>query len=125
METEKNPDKSKMKENKGKNQQKDSGSQNRAFFLDEGVGKSGSKYIENAFEILILRKCDKPFDWYKQLNLDKSDASKIRRGLIIPPLWLRLKIAEYFEVDSTAIWRFEDILHIRKLLKKQGGGEGK
>jgi len=106
-------------QNKGKNQREGSGSQDKPFFLNEGVGKSGREYIENAFEILILRKCDRPFDWYKKLDLDKSDASKIRRGLIIPPLWLRLKIAQYFEVDSTAIWRFEDLPYIRKLLTKQ------
>ncbi len=91
--------------------------QGKPFFLDKGVGKSRRQYIENAFEILILRKYDKPFDWYKQLDLDKSDASKIRRGLIIPPLWLRLKIAQYFGVDSTAIWRFEDLPYIKKIIK--------
>jgi len=101
-------------QNKSKNQQEGSRSQNGPFFLNKGVGKSGREYIENAFEILILKKCDKPFDWYKQLDLDKSDASKIRRGLIIPPLWLRLKIAQYFEVDSTAIWRFENYVETIK-----------
>ena len=94
-----------------------------SIFLSKGVGKSGREYIENTFEILILKKCDKPFDWYKELDLDKSDASKIRRGLMIPPLWLRLKISAYFGIDSTALWRFEDLEYIREVSKKQKEGE--
>jgi len=109
--------------NPNKKQVKDS--QGEPFFLNKEVGKGGGRHIENAFEILILRKYDKPFDWYKQLDLDKSDASKIRRGLIIPPLWLRLKIAQYFGVDSSAIWRFEDVPYIKKQLKKQKEREKK
>lgn len=87
----------------------------------QGVGKRGREYIEHCFDVLILKKLDKPFSWYqdKTISLDKSDASKIRRGLVIPPLWMRLKIAKYFEVDSTLIWRLEDLPYIREQLKKQ------
>ncbi len=99
--------------------EKQQNSEGENFFLNKGVGKSGREYIENAFDILILKKCDKPFDWYKELDLDKSDASKIRRGLLIPPLWLRLRISAYFGIDSTAIWRIEDLLYIKKLIKEQ------
>jgi len=95
-----------------------SNSKDKPFFYDKGVGIGGREYIEHRFETLILKKCDKPFDWYKELGLDKSDASKIRRGLVIPPLWLRIKIAQYFKTDSTTLWRIEDLIYIKELIKK-------
>lgn len=87
----------------------------------EAVGKSGYRPIEIRFETLINAHCEAPFEWYKDLGLDKSDASKIRRGLVIPPKWLRIKIAQYFKTDSTTIWTLEDLPHLRKILKKQKG----
>lgn len=90
------------------------------FFCEDVVEKGGYRPIEQSFEDLILRNGERPFDWYKDLDLDKSYASKIRRGLIIPPLWLRRKIAKHFKTDSSAIWRINDIEYISLLLKKQG-----
>lgn len=102
-----------------------SNSKDKPFFIGEAVGKRGREYIETAFDVLILKKGDRPFDWYQDpsISIDKSDASKIRRGLIIPPLWLRLKISAYFDVDSTTIWRFEDMPYIREVLEKQKQGK--
>ena len=94
------------------------------FSFNAKVGNGGEspsyKPIEDAFNTLILKNCDKPWDWYKSLDIDKSDASKIRRGLLIPPLWLRIKISQYFKIDSTAIWKIEDLPYLKKQLKMQG-----
>jgi hypothetical protein len=92
---------------------------NSAFFCDDEVGISGYAPIETRFLTLINSKCEAPFDWYKGLGLDKSDASKIRRGLLIPPEWLRIKIAHYFGVDSSTIWKVQDLPYIKEILKKQ------
>lgn len=73
------------------------------------VVKGGRSVIEIRFETLINANCEAPFDWYKDLGMDKSHASKIRRGLVIPPKWWRIKIAQYFKTDSATIWTTEEI----------------
>jgi len=80
------------------------------FFIAQSVVKSGRKHIEITFDTLIFQKKERPFDWYKNLELDKSLGSKIRRGIILPPRWLRIKIADYFSVDTSAIWYSEEML---------------
>lgn len=86
-------------------------SQKQPIFLAETVVKGGRNHVRIAFDTLIFQKRERPFDWYKNLGLDKSQASKIRRGVIVPPRWLRIKIADYFKVDSSTIWfPFEMIL---------------
>ena len=84
-----------------------------------GVVKSGGRAIEIRFRALIERGCEAPFDWYKDLGLDKSYASKVRRGLIIPPGWLRIKIAQYFKTDSSTIWKIPEIISADKLEVKK------
>ena len=74
------------------------------FFCEGQVEKGGYTLIEIRFQTLINANCESPFDWYKDLGLDKSYASKVRRGLIIPPKWMRIKIAGYFKTDSMTIW---------------------
>lgn len=88
-------------------------------FINEEVEKSRYEPIAIRFETLINANCEAPFDWYKDLGLDKSYASKIRRGLIIPPTWLRIKIAQYFKTDSSTIWKIQDLSYIKQLLKEQ------
>lgn len=105
-------------ENKGKNDES-LHSGNETFFLDEGVGKSGSDTIKTRFETLIEHNREKPFDWYKELGLDKSDASKIRRGLIIPPEWLRIKIANHFKTDSSTLWKVHEIVSANGINQKE------
>jgi len=94
-----------------------------SFFCPQGVEKSGKapSYmpIQIRMETLINQKCDRPFDWYHELDLDKSYASKIRRGLLIPPKWLRIKIAQYFGTDSATIWTAGNLEYINSQLKKQ------
>ena len=119
-------------QNRGKNKKEGSSSQGEPFFLNEEVEKGCDDYeeqsykeIEIRFETLINANCERPFDWYKDLELDKSYASRVRRGLIIPPKWLRIKIAQYFKTDSATIWTISDRPYIRKLLTKQKESEKK
>jgi len=91
----------------------------KSFFIAEVVGKSGYEPIENRFMALIHSNCEAPFAWYKDLGLDKSDASRIKRGLMIPSRWLRIKIANHFKCDSTTIWQIDDLPYIRAVIKKQ------
>jgi len=80
------------------------------IFLIHSVEKGGRRHIEITFDTLIFQRRERPFDWYKNLELDKSIASKIRRGIIIPPRWLRIKIADYFKVDTSTIWYSQEML---------------
>ena len=97
------------------------------FFYVEGVDKGceahSYKPIAVRFDTLINANCEKPFDWYKELGLDKSVASRIRRGLVIPPRWMRIQIAQYFKTDSATIWANSDLPYIRKILKNQRGDD--
>lgn len=94
-------------------------SKSKNFFLAHSVEKGGRKHIEITFDTLILQKREKPFDWYKNLGLDKSIGSKVRRGVIIPPKWLRIQISDYFNVDTSAIW------YAQEMLLADEGGKGK
>ena len=89
------------------------------FFIDNTKGKQGYEQIMIRFDTLIKANCERPFDWYKKLGIDQSDASKIRRGLMIPPRWLRISIAQHFKTDSANMWTVDDLPHIRSIIKKQ------
>jgi len=82
------------------------------------VDKGGNDTIETRFEALIETRRELPTDWYKDLDMDKSLASKIRRGLIIPNESWRIKIAGHFQVDSTVIWKPRDIILFKELEDK-------
>jgi len=99
-------------------------SKNKTFFLIKGVDDSCKNPIEIIFDTLIYERGEKPYDWYKTLMYDKGFASKVRRGLLIPKLEDRIKIAKYFKTDSTAIWRIKDLDYIKLVLKKQKRSEG-
>lgn len=77
--------------------------------------KPNSK-IESTFNTLIMKKGDKNhYTWYKEVGIDKGYASRIKRGLIIPHIFLMIAIANYFEVDTAVIWGnlpFEDYMNI-------------
>ncbi len=78
-----------------------------SFFSNKVVVKGCDPIIQTRFETLINARCEKPFDWYQQLGLDKGYASRVRRGLIIPPKYMKIKIAQYFKTDSMTIWEVE------------------
>ena len=75
-----------------------------SFSSSEAVVKRGSEAIEARFETLWNSKGQSPSQWYNDLGIDKSNASKIRRGILIPPKHIRIQIAQYFGVDSVTIW---------------------
>ncbi len=89
------------------------------FFLVEGVEKCIKKPIEQRFDVLLKERGIKWADAYNEIGLNKSYASKIRRGLIIPPLWLRIKIAQFFKVDTSVIWREAELISAYEIKKKE------
>lgn len=91
----------------------------KGFFYERAVGKGVYEPIQIRFQTLVNACCEKPFSWYKELDLDKSYASKIRRGIIIPPRWLRIRIAHHFKTDSATIWTTRDLPHIKKDYQKR------
>jgi len=94
-------------------------SQKEENIVEEGVASSCYKPIKIILDTLLLNKKCKQQDLADSLDLDKSYISRIVNGLEIPPLRIRLKIADFFHTDSCLIWRFEDLPHIRKLKEKQ------
>jgi len=88
------------------------------FFLPESEGNCGIDSIETRFETLIETKKELRTEWYKNLGIDRSYASKIKRGLIIPNEEWRIKLAGYFGVDSSVIWKPKDILLIDKMAEE-------
>ena len=89
------------------------------FFLNKDVVSSCFKPIKVIFETLLLQKKCKQQDLADFLGIDKANVSRIVNGLYIPDLALRLKIAGFFGVDSSLIWRNEDIYYIREKIKEQ------
>ena len=61
----------------------------RAFYYDKP-----NQRINATFDTLILTKCKNNFEWYKDLYIDKGNASKIRRGLVVPPIHIMIMIAK-------------------------------
>jgi len=95
---------------------KDNANQN--FFLAKGVETGVTKPIEQRFDVLLKERGLKWFEAYKEIGLHKSYASKVRRGLIIPPLWMRIKIAQFFKVDTSVIWREPEMISAFEMQKK-------
>lgn len=90
-----------------------------SFFYEEAVDEGCYEPIKIRFEVLIMRNCEKPYDWYKNLGYDKGWASRVKRGLLIPKREDRIKIAQYFKTDSSTIWRNDDLPYIRQIIAKQ------
>ena len=90
------------------------------FFLDVGVEKGCHNHLKIIFDTLLLQKKCIQQDLADSLGVDKSFVSRIVNGIEIPNLKIRLKIAMFFGVDSSLIWRYEDLPYIKKLIAKQG-----
>jgi len=99
-------------------------SKGNAFFIAEAVGESWREPIEIRFDALLKERGLKWVEIYKPLGIDKADASRIRRGLVIPSLTLRIKIAKAFGVDTSVIWKPSDIDYNNylKLLREENEG---
>ena len=69
------------------------------------VDSSCRNDIKTIFETLLLQKKCKQQDLADYLNVDKAYVSRMVHGIQIPPLRIRLKVAEFFNVDSCLIWR--------------------
>jgi hypothetical protein len=91
--------------------------------MNERVYDGCKNPIEIIFETLFLQRGEKPYTWYKTLGYDKSFASLVRRGLLIPKYEDRIKISKYFKVDSSAIWRVKDMDYIQLVSKNQAKKE--
>lgn len=89
------------------------------FFLDKNVVSSCYKPLKIIFQTLLLQKKCRQQDLADFLGIDKANVSRIVNGLYIPDLTLRLKIAGFFGVDSSLIWRNEDMFYIREKIKEQ------
>lgn len=92
-----------------------------SFFYAEGVAKGILHPIAQRFDVLLKERGLKWADAYHEVGLNKGYASKIRRGLIIPPLWLRIKIAQFFKVDTSVIWRIPEIQSADKIKGELNG----
>ena len=70
--------------------------------------------IKTIFETLLLQKKCKQQDLADYLNVDKAYVSRMVHGLQIPPLRIRLKVAEFFLVDSCLIWRSGEVKEVEQ-----------
>jgi hypothetical protein len=81
------------------------------FFMPEVVGKGWYRDILRKSEVtkarwdtLIIRSGKRASEIYRKLGIDKADWSRIVWGVSIPPIEIRLKIAEELETDSGILW---------------------
>lgn len=94
----------------------------KTFFCNGGVVDSCSELINpisETFKTLLLERGLKQQDLADGISYDKANISRIVNGLYIPDLDMRLKIAKFFGVDSSVIWRTKDIEYIREIMRKQ------
>lgn len=85
----------------------------------EEVAQRCYKPLRDIFDTLLLRKEWTQADLSREASIDKSVASRICNGIHIPKLELRLKIARLLGVDSSVIWRYQDMPYIHSQIKKQ------
>jgi hypothetical protein len=77
------------------------------FFNVHGVENSCYAHLRTTFDVLLLQKKVKQQELANFLGLDKAYISRMCNGLTIPPLAIRLKVAQFFGVDSVLIWRVD------------------
>jgi len=78
----------------------------KSFFNVEYVEGCCYPHLKSIFETLLLKKKVRQQALADYLGLDKAYVSRMVNGLMIPPLRVRLKVAEFFGEDSALIWRF-------------------
>lgn len=91
---------------------------NKDFSLTEGVEKSCYKPIKERFKVLLDTKKLIQQDVADALFFDKAYISRIFNGIEIPPHHVRLKISSFFGVDSSTIWRVEDLPYIKERIRR-------
>jgi plasmid maintenance system antidote protein VapI len=85
------------------------------FFNVHGVEVCCFSHLRNTFDVLLLQKKVKQQELADYLGIDKAYVSRMCNGLTIPPLTVRLKVAQFFGVDSVLIWRVSKIQSADKL----------
>lgn len=64
--------------------------------------------IRIKLDTILKDRARKWSDVYKKLNWSKTQASLIRNGITIPPLWKKLILAKELGVDTSVIWSEEE-----------------
>lgn len=90
-----------------------------SFFSKSDVAEGCYKPLRDIFDTLLLRKQWTQSDLSRVVSVDKSVISRVCNGLHVPTLELRLKIAKALDVDSSVIWRYQDLPYIREIISKQ------
>ena len=88
------------------------------FFYEKEVAGGCYRPIREIFDTLLLSKQWTQSDLAKEVFVDKSVISRVCNGIHIPTLELRLKIAKALGVDSSLIWRYQDLPYLRQILKQ-------
>lgn len=78
-----------------------------SFFLKDRVKKGVYSYIRVRFDTILEAKGKLWSEVYHAVGISKHYASQIRNGHIIPPVALRIKIAEAIGTDTSVIWNSE------------------
>ena len=94
--------------NNGANSKSITNSSDPNFFLDNKVEGSCNHDLYNRFQTLLLQKKCKQQDLADYCGLDKAYISRVVHGIYIPILRIKLKIAEFFGVDSRLIWQEDE-----------------
>lgn len=82
-------------------------SASKTFFLQESVDRDFSEATKGTFKTLLLQNKLKQSELAKKLGINRSYINRVVLGKQIPPLDMRLKIADILKCDSALIWRFE------------------
>lgn len=84
------------------------------IFLNSAV-KKGLGTIRQRLDTLLESRGEKWADVYNDLGWNKSFASIVHNGLLIPPLWQRVAVAKRMNVDSSVIWKVPEIVSAEML----------
>lgn len=71
----------------------------------EAVELCCAKSIRERFDLLLLQKKIRQVDLAAKLGVDRAYVCRIVNAKELPPLEIKLKIAEILGVDSVLIWR--------------------
>jgi len=91
------------------------------FFCDEGVKKGLDSPTRHRFDAILNEHGWKWSDIYSDIQLSKCYASQIRNGHLIPPEWLRVKIATKLQVDTSVLWKVPELITADKLEDSKNG----
>ena len=79
------------------------------FFLPSEVKKGFVLSIRARIDTLLIERGLKWADVYNELGWNKSFASIVRNGKLIPPNWQRVALAKQLGVDTAVIWDIPEL----------------